>query len=185
MPAARTSQLRFIGTLMVLAFILLHLGLEYSQGGIQSHHILNQADLPAISNLWGLLLPLLAWFLLDTLVKRLAQTPDANAGKKVLLSGVAVLCASVALMVSFKLDQSTITGLIFQGLLIAAVFLPFYRAEFFLAVVLGMTFAFGAILPTGVATVLAIISMICQLLICPLLVYCWRRLRPSAIKSAA
>lgn len=185
MSATRPSQLRSIGTLLVLAFILLHLGLEYFQGGIQSHHILNRADLPEISNLWGLLLPLLAWFLLGTLAKRLAVSKDANAGKKALLGGLTVLCASVALMVSFKLDQSTITGLIFQGLLFAAVFMPFYRAEYFLSVALGMTFAFGAILPTGVATVLAIISMICQLLLWPMLRKCWRLLRPAAEKSAA
>lgn len=176
MSATRSGQLRFIGTLLVLAFILLHLGLEHFQGGIRSHHILNQADLPKISNLWGLLLPLLAWFLLGTLERRLAQTQDANAGKKALLSGIAVLSASVALIVSFELGQAAITEVIFQGLLLTAIFLPFYRAEFFLAVALGMTFAFGAILPSGVATVLATISAICQLLLWPFLVWCWRSL---------
>lgn len=39
---------------------LIHLGWEYSHGGIQRHHLLNDASLPAISNAWGLLvLPLL------------------------------------------------------------------------------------------------------------------------------
>lgn len=185
MSATRPGQLRFIGTLLVLAFIVLHLGFEYFQGGIRSHHVLNQADLPEISNLWGLLLPPLAWFLLGTLERRLAQTQDARAGRKALLSGIAVLSSSVALMVSFKLDLSTITGLIFQGLLLAAVFLPFYRAEFFLGVVLGMTFAFGAILPTGVATVLATISAVCQLLLWPMLMWCWRQMRPATVKSSA
>lgn len=185
MSSARPSQLRMIGTLCVLAFILLHLGLEYFQGGIRSHHVLNQADLPEISNVWGLLLPLVAWFLLGTLERRLAQTEDAHAGKKALFSGVVVLSASVALIVSFELGQSAITELIFQGFLLAAVFLPFYRAEFFLAVALGMTFAFGAILPSGVATVLATIAAISQLLLWPLLQWCWRLLRPAAQKSSA
>jgi hypothetical protein len=185
MSANRFGQLRLIGTLSVLVFILLHLGLEYFQGGIRSHHMLNRADLPEISNLWGLLLPLLAWFLLGTLAKRLAYTQDAHAGKKALLSGVTVLSASVALIVSFELGQSAITEVIFQGLLLAAVFLPFYRAEFFLAVALGMTFAFGAILPSGVATVLATIAAISQLLLWPLLQWCWRLMRPAAQKSSA
>lgn len=31
---------------------LMHLGWEYSHGGIQRHHLLNDASLPAISNAW-------------------------------------------------------------------------------------------------------------------------------------
>lgn len=183
MSASRPSQLRSIGTLFVLAFILLHLGLEYFQGGIQSHHILNRADLPAISNLWGLLLPLLAWFLLGFLDRRLAQSRDRHALKKALLLSIAVLSASSALAISFEFDQQTITGFIFQGLLLAAVLLPFYRAELFLAVVLGMTFSFGAILPSGVATVLAGISVLAQLVIWPMLLWGWRRLKPARFQS--
>lgn len=184
MPAARFSQLRIFGTIGVLAFILLHLGLEYFQGGIRSHHILNQADLPAISNLWGLLLPLLAWWLLGALTTRLQRSADGHAGKKAALSAVALFACTLTLALCFLHDLPQFSEIIFQGLLLGAIVLPFYRAELFLGVVLGMTFAFGAILPTGVATILAAISGFSQLLLWPLLKKCWHLLKPRAAKSA-
>lgn len=184
MPAARPSQLRFIGTLLVLVFILVHLGLEYFQGGIQSHHILNQADLPAISNLWGLLLPLLAWLLLGPMSKRLAASADLHAGKKAAFTAATLAACTLTLAICFQSNVPQVSEVIFQGLLLAAIVLPFYRAELFLGVVLGMTFAFGAILPTAVATVLAFISVVCQLLLWPLLKKCRRWLKPAAVKSA-
>lgn len=184
MSATNFSQLRVIGTLLVLAFILLHLGLEYFQGGIQSHHILNQADLPAISNLWGLLLPLLAWFLLGELARRLQTSEDHHAGKKAALTAALLFVCTLTLALCFLSDLPQVSAIIFQGLLLGAIILPFYRAELFLGVVLGMTFAFGAILPTGVATILATISGLCQLLLWPLLRKGWYLLRPAATKSA-
>ena len=57
---------------------LAHLTWEHFHGGIRSHHFLNSADMPAISNAWGaLLLPLLAWFLSAFIAKRIALNPSA------------------------------------------------------------------------------------------------------------
>ncbi len=180
MASTRFTNLQSIGSLLVLGIILLHLTFEHLQGGIRSHHLLNQADLPAISNLWGLLLPLLAWFLLGTLQQRLATSTHIHAKRSAIITAVSVFCYSLALAVSFQLQQMDITEWLFQGLLLAAIFLPFYRAELFLALVLGMTFAFGAILPCGVATVLAAISALSQRLLWPVLLCGWRLLKPAA-----
>ena len=46
---------------VAVGLVALHLGWEWSQGGIASHHFLADPSMPAISNAWGLLwLPLLA-----------------------------------------------------------------------------------------------------------------------------
>lgn len=51
------------------------------------------------------------------------------------------------------------------GLLIVALVLPIYRAEYVLGFVLGMTFAFGAVLPTVVASFVATLSAVFHLLV--------------------
>ena len=59
----RTRARRTITVLVALAE-LGHLAWEHFHGGVVSHHLLNRADLPAISNAWGaVFLPALAWFL--------------------------------------------------------------------------------------------------------------------------
>jgi hypothetical protein len=61
MPATdRVWRIRLAAT--AAGLVALHLGWEWSQGGIASHHFLADSSMPAISNAWGLLwLPLLAW----------------------------------------------------------------------------------------------------------------------------
>ncbi len=45
---------------------------DYFHGGVPSHHILHRKDLPEFSNWWGgILLPLLTWFLLYRIQKRI------------------------------------------------------------------------------------------------------------------
>jgi hypothetical protein len=183
MTPSPQPKLRTVGSIFVLCFILLLLTLEFFNGGISSHHLLNQADLPAISNSWGLLLPLLAWWLLGSLQQRLAQSTNTHAGRNAIIAGSIIFCCSLALATSFQLQHMAITEWIFQGLLLSAIVLPFYRAELFLAVALGMTFAFGAILPTGVATVLALISLLCQRVLWPLLQKIWLWLQPKSVSE--
>jgi hypothetical protein len=46
----------------------------------------------------------------------------------------------------------------FLGVSVIALVLPIYRAENVLGFVLGMTFTFGAVLPTAVGSVVAMLS---------------------------
>ena len=64
-----------------------------------------------------------------------------------------------------------------MGMLLLALLLPVYRAECVLGFVLGMTFTFGAILPTMVASVIAVFSALVQLCVRPVLMGRWHRLR--------
>jgi hypothetical protein len=50
-----------------LLFAAAHLGFEHFNGGVQSHHLLQRADMPSISNWLGLgLLPLLVALVVST-----------------------------------------------------------------------------------------------------------------------
>jgi hypothetical protein len=71
------TRLYFTGTITI--FIWLLLTWNYFHGGVPSHHILKRKDFPEIANWWGgLLLPLLTWFLLYRIQKRISS---ANDGK--------------------------------------------------------------------------------------------------------
>ena len=121
---------------------LAHLTWEHFHGGIRSHHFLNSADMPAISNAWGaLLLPALAWFLSTFIQKRIALTSSANDSSQKLPTSIVVgflgsLLLSILLSVSFTNGYETITEYLFMGMLLLALLLPVYRAECVLGFVL-------------------------------------------------
>lgn len=149
-------------TLAAIALVaeLLHLAWEYFHGGVVAHHLLNRADMPAISNWWGIVLvPVLTWFLVGRIARRLAgQEGGAMRVPPTVWAGFAGALAYGALLaLSFKLKFGD-TGIIFLGIFALSLIIPTYRAEYVLGFVLGMAFVFGAILPTIVASVVATIA---------------------------
>ena len=70
------------------------------------------------------------------------------------------LLFGVLLAAFFTNGLGHISSYMFRGLLLLALFLPIYRAEYVLGFVLGMTFTFGAVLPTAVASLVALISAV-------------------------
>ena len=162
---------------------LAHLTWEHLHGGIRSHHFLNSADMPAISNAWGLLLlPALAWFLSAFIEKRIALNPDARDSSQklpmcIVVGFLGALFFGILMSISFTNGYETITEYLFMGVLLLALLLPVYRAECVLGFVLGMTFTFGAILPTLVASVIAAFSALVHLCVRPVFMGRWNRLR--------
>ncbi|MDH5821728.1 hypothetical protein QFW77_01795 [Luteimonas sp. RD2P54] len=147
-----------------LGFAAAHLAYEHFSGGVQSHHLLNNPDLPAVSNWLGLIaLPLLGWMLGVRIRNHLASStrPGMSAGMWPGLAGGLLYGAAMA--VSFELDASAVTSGLFIGLLLFAVALPVYRAEYVFGFIVGMTFTFGAVLPSLVAAVLAAVSVVVRL----------------------
>jgi hypothetical protein len=178
----------YIIALVILAE-LAHLAWEYFNGGVRSHHILNRADLPEISNGWGLLLlPALAWFLTGRIQKRIArQSKGDAAASKLPMSVVAgfagALLFGIVLSASFTYDYENVASVMFRGMFLLALLLPVYRAECVLGFVLGMTFTFGAVLPTAIGSIFAALSAAVHLLFRPALVRLWngfRRRRSTA-----
>jgi vacuolar-type H+-ATPase subunit I/STV1 len=151
---------RIILTTFALIFELAHLGWEHLNGGVAAHHVLNRADLPAISNWWGVLLvPALTWFLVGRIQRRISKQAPYNPGlPPVVLAGfLGSLVYGAALALAFTMNYGAVTY-IFLGLFAVSLLLPTYRAEYVLGFVLGMSFTFGAVLPTVIALAVASFS---------------------------
>jgi len=176
-------------TALVVIAVLAHLGWEYFNGGIASHHLLNRADLPAISNGWGLLLlPVLTWFLVGRVHRRVALASGRQAAANTLPASVVVgfaasLLFGVALSVAFTNGYDQVAAVLFGSMLLLAVGLPVYRAECLLGFVLGMTFTFGGVLPTLIGSILAAVSALVHLYAVPLVASVWSWFRRGRLAS--
>ena len=155
---------------------------NHYHGGVPSHHILARKDLPEISNWWGgLLLPVLTWFLLYRVQKRLMKNSDEKSQVSTFpvhtLYGFAgALLFGILLSTFFTLGYAAIPGYMMNGLFILALFFPIYRAECLLGFVIGMTFTFGAVLPTVIGSILALIGAVIHLGVRPAILYVTSRL---------
>ncbi|MBB4639644.1 hypothetical protein [Longimicrobium terrae] len=172
------ARSRLIMTAAAMIGVLGMLAWEHFHGGVVSHHFLARADMPSISNGWGvLLIPALAWFLVGRVQKRIVRA-NPSAGPKypasVVVGFAGAMLFGVLLSVFFTLGNESATGIMAQSLLPIALFIPIYRAEYVLGFVLGMTFTFGAVLPTIVASVVAIVAAV---------LYCV--VREGAVRAAA
>ncbi len=86
---------------------------------------------------------------------------------------VGSLLFAILLSVSFTNDYETIASYLFLGMFLLALLLPVYRAECVLGFVLGMTFVFGAVLPTVIGSIIAALSAAIHLYVRPLLARLW------------
>lgn len=138
---------------------------DYFHGGVPSHHILHQKDLPAISNWWsGLVLPLLTLFVTYRIQKRLTRNDqELNHSKipnDIIYGFLIALTFGVLLSLFFTLGYSNLTNYMMLGLILSTLFVPIYRSECLLGFVIGMTYTVGAVLPTGVGLILALIGFV-------------------------
>jgi hypothetical protein len=165
------TSLYFAGIVTIAIWSLL--AWDHYHGGVPSHHILHREDLPAISNWWGgLLLPLLTWFLLYRIQKRLVRDNVEKSKvpkhlENILYGFTGALFYGILLSVFFSFGYSDISGYMLIGLFLLALSFPIYRAECMLGFVIGMTFTFGAVLPTAVGSILALIGAILYLYVRP------------------
>lgn len=139
---------------------------EHLNGGIKSHHFLAREDMPAISNAWGLVvLPLVGWLCAKSLQHRLGKEfPDGNVPTSYVRKlGWAFAAAAVygaAIVVAFLTGHSEISGFLFPALFVIGLFLPIYRAEYYLGFVAALCPAFGAVLPVVIGGVVAGVSFV-------------------------
>lgn len=179
------SEKEFFRTrLYFLGFATLAIGVllswNYFNCGVPSHHILADESLPLISNWWGaVLIPSLTWFLTYRIQKRVyrARNPESSEQlNQALIGFVAALIFGALLAAFFTFGFSDLPGYMLLGVLLTALFLPIYRAECLLGFVFGMTYTFGAVLPTGVGAILAMIGAVIYLLLRPGIVFLGSRL---------
>lgn len=154
MPTTSTSRL----TLAALALLAeaLHLGWEVLHGGIVSHHLMQSAAMPGLSNAWGLLIvPALAAWAAGSLPRSGAAGRD---WLPVALGFALPLLLGALLSLAFQLKLQALTEAIFLGLLLLALLLPAHRPQSLLGFVLGMSWTFGAVIPTLIGGVIAGLS---------------------------
>lgn len=150
----------YIASIISLAIWSL-LAWNYFHGGIPSHHLLAREDLPSFSNAWGaLLIPLLTWFLLYRIQQRLDKNKTSLVLARAIYGFAGALLFGIILSVLFSLRIEHVPGYMVLSLPLLAIFIPIYRAEYLLGFVLGMTYTFGAILPTIIGSVFALIGVI-------------------------
>ena len=144
-----------------LVFSAAHLTYEHFTGGVQSHHLLDRSNLPAISNWFGLvILPVLGWLLGVRIRNHLAFSTRPSLSVGIWVGFFGALLYGAALAASFELDESSVLSGLFLALFLLAAVLPIYRAECAVGFVVGMTFTFGAVLPSLVVVVFAAISVV-------------------------
>ena len=182
MSAQPLRQWRVRVVMLVALLELTHLAWEHFHGGVRIHHFLARSDMPAISNWWGLLvLPVLAWFATGRLQKRIALNSDGDAASKLPVNAVAgfagALLFGILLSLSFTRGEETIAAYLFECILLLALLLQVYRAECVLGFVLGMTFTFGAMLPTFIGSVIAALSAVMHFYVYPFFIRLWRSLK--------
>jgi hypothetical protein len=172
-------------TFLVFGFLLW----EYFHGGVTSHHILQQKDLPSISNWWsGLLLPILTWFLLNRIEKRIvrqsSQTQQPNKSiKKIFWMFLTGLVFGVLLSTSFINEYKPFLDNVLYILIVLSLIIPIYYSEFILGFILGMTYTFGAIIPTIFILIMAIIGLFVYRFIRPIILRLTTRLGNSINES--
>lgn len=161
---------KFFLLIAVLLYTIGWLLWEHFNGGVLTHHLLQQKDLPGISNWWGLIwLPALTWILLSRIESRKSRL-KAGQSKRVFHTGLflAGLILGVLLAVCFRLDIKIVLDNFPYLLLLLSLLIPIFYAEFIGGFVLAVTPSFGPILPTLFILVIAGLAFLVYRFIRPL-----------------
>lgn len=164
-PAFFKVRLYFTATVTIAFWLLLIW--DHFHGGVPSHHILHQKDMPSFSNWWGgLLIPVLTWFLTWRMQQRMTDDPkDSKVPVQMLYAFIGAFFWGILLSMFFTLEYTEIPFYMLVGLIMTALFLPIYQAEYFLGFVLGMVFTFGGVLPIGIISILTLIGAVQYLVV--------------------
>ncbi|AND69222.1 hypothetical protein ATSB10_17680 [Dyella thiooxydans] len=170
------SRVRTVATACVAIAEWAFLAWQHLHGGVPSHHFLDRADMPAISNGWGaLVLPGMTWFLLGRVQRRVVLQAGASS-RDATIGFLGALCFGVLLSVFFTRGDDQVTGAMFESLFLIALVVPIYRAEYLLGFVLGMAYTFGGVLPSVVGSILALVALLIHRYIRTGLLFLLRRL---------
>ena len=172
-------------TLLVTLLIIGLLVWEHFHGGVPKHHILQRKELPEISNWWGgLLLPVLTWFLLGRVQKRIDKQlligPEPKHYRFQIISYfITGLCLAILLVIAFINNYTPFLENVPYIFLLLSLFIPIYFSEFILGFILGMSYTFGVILPTAFVLILTILGFLIYKFIRPIFVKIANKLFPK------
>jgi hypothetical protein len=131
------------------------------------------------------LLPALTWFLLYRIQRRIDASNNQNADatihlKPILYRFAGALLFGIVLSVFFTRGNMDMPGYMVLAIFPLALFFPIYRSECLLGFVIGMTYTFGCVLPTGIGSILLLLCSVIHLLIRPAILYVAARATPTA-----
>jgi hypothetical protein len=178
LSAPDTRRFSVLITLLVAVLELAHLAWQWTHGGIVSHHLLANPDLPAVSNGWGIVaLPALAWIASRRFLRRAVS--GAAARRSILMGALGAAGAGIGLSLAFSFGSGDHAALVLLAILLSGIALPIYRAEYLLGFALAMAWTFGPILPTLIGSVIALASFIVRRSVWPAMTWAASRLRPA------
>ena len=160
MNAKLNQNRRLLITLIITLIVWGHIVWDYFHGGIPTHYLFHNGDLPGIPNWWGgLVLPFFTYFLLYRIHKRI-DSPNTKEGlQQVVLSFLASVLVAISIAICF-MNTIDVIDYIMGSLFILAFFKPLYKAEYLLGWVLGSAFTFGAIIPIGFGSLICLFFFI-------------------------
>lgn len=170
---------------LVVIFVFCHLLWEHLNGGVVSHHLLNRADYPSISNWWGIIiLPCLAWFSATRIKKRIRFHSDAEAAADAIPNGIlagffTMLVLSALQSGAFLFGYEDVTLYLLLTTFAIGLFFPLYRAEAIVGHVLGSAFVFGPVIPLIVVLIIATVSALSNVCLKPMVLHLARYLSGS------
>ncbi|MBC31707.1 MAG: hypothetical protein CMH48_12795 [Muricauda sp.] len=153
-------NLRIGITTVVTLLVWGHILWDHFHGGIPTHYLLHDKDMPGIPNWWGgIALPIFTWFLLYRVHKRI-ETPHNKESLKTSVwrfFGGFLFAVTISICFVHGIEVTDyIMGLIF----ILAFIFPLYKSEYLLGWVLGASYTFGAIIPILFGSILALLFFI-------------------------
>ena len=149
---------RILYTLIVFCGALIHILWDYFHEGVPVHHLLQRADLPGISNWWGLVsLPLLCWVVLVRINRRYKSDSIIRAmqQKRGIYTRFAAGLVFGAALSYFFIIGSVVPGYMMAALFVIAFIIPLYLGEYLIGFALGTAFTLGGVLPVLVVCILA------------------------------
>ena len=151
------KQHRLLLTLFISILVWGHVIWDHFHGGIPTHYLFHNENMPGIPNWVGaIVLPFFAWFLLGRIQKRLNVSDSGDTVKKIVMRSFAGLLFAIAISICFLNDIMIVDYLMGAVFLLAFIF-PLYKSEYLLGWVIGAAYTFGAIIPIGFGSLLALI----------------------------
>jgi hypothetical protein len=153
-PFSKKHRLLF--TLFISLLVWGHVLWDYFHGGIPTHYLFHNKDMPGIPNWVGaVVLPFFTWFLLGRIQKRTNQPNTNETLQKIGLRFLAGLLFAITISICFLNDIMIVDYIMGTIFLLAFVF-PLYRSEYLLGWVVGAAYTFGAIIPIGFGSLLCL-----------------------------
>lgn len=157
-------NLRIGITIVVTLLVWTHIIWDYFHGGIPTHYLLHDDNLPGLPNwLGGIILPFFTWFLLYRIHKRIDEhdTPIASESlRSIVLRFLLAMMVAIAISILFTFEIDIIDYIMLAIFALAFIF-PLYKSEYLLGWVIGSAFTFGAIIPIGFGSIFALVFFGC------------------------